>query len=220
MQHLYAIPVALALLVTGILLDIQPQPGHDALFALALAGTAAPLAILFAPLRDSATLAALDAAVITLAVVVVLVAVPAVAIPAVPLLRLGVTCFLVTLAAIAVLAIVPGASGQVRAMLITAMLALIAAPVWLGPVAELTGNTSTLTNLIVAVSPLSAFATALELDVLRTTWFYQHSALGSLRYEYLSWPMYLLILLAANLVLIFTTGDRFHLPLKTRVRTK
>ena len=50
-----------------------------------------------------------------------------------------------------------------------------------------------MTNLIVGASPLSAFAVSLDIDYLRTSWFYNHSVLGSLRYEYVSWSTYVLI---------------------------
>ena len=57
-------------------------------------------------------------------------------------------------------------------------------PVWAGPLVELAGNPDWLTRLVVYVSPLTTFAVALDVDYLRTIWFYDHSAIGSMRYHY------------------------------------
>lgn len=58
------------------------------------------------------------------------------------------------------------------------------APVWAGPLVELAGNPDWLTRVVVYVSPLTTFAVALDVDYLRTIWFYDHSAIGSMRYHY------------------------------------
>lgn len=92
-----------------------------------------------------------------------------------------------------------------RPVLLVIVAALFSLPVWLGPLAEATGNSSMITNLIVGASPLSAFAVALDMDYLRTSWFYQNSALGSLRYDYLTWPAYLIILASAITALLAVT---------------
>jgi hypothetical protein len=67
---------------------------------------------------------------------------------------------------------------------------LFAVPVWLSPLAILVRDPWHVSDAIVALSPLSAFAAALEFDYLRTPWFYEHSVLGSLRYEYPAWTVY------------------------------
>jgi hypothetical protein len=59
-----------------------------------------------------------------------------------------------------------------------------AAPLWLGPIAESFAERTALVNAIVAVSPLTYLAALADFDYLRATWFYEHSALGALRYEY------------------------------------
>lgn len=60
----------------------------------------------------------------------------------------------------------------------------VAAPIWLGPIAERFAPTGMLVDGIVAVSPLSYLAVLADHDYLRATWFYEHSAIGSLRYDY------------------------------------
>ena len=60
-----------------------------------------------------------------------------------------------------------------------------------------------LTNFIVAASPISAFATALDFDILRTNWFYEHSVLGSLRYDYQPWWTYIAVLLVLATITLF-----------------
>lgn len=61
-------------------------------------------------------------------------------------------------------------------------------PLWLGPLAELRGSRSELGAWIVTLSPLSHLASAAGCDYLRTDWFYRHSVLGSLRFEYPTLP--------------------------------
>ena len=70
-------------------------------------------------------------------------------------------------------------------------------PIWAAPALELAGNPVGLTNAVVAASPLTAFAVALDLDYLRTSWFYANSALGSMRYSY---PAFLSICLLLSLL--------------------
>ncbi len=70
------------------------------------------------------------------------------------------------------------------ALVCVVLLALTLAPVWAAPAVELAGNPAWLDRLVIGASPLTAFAVPLELDYLRTNWFYAHSALGSMRYDY------------------------------------
>lgn len=94
-----------------------------------------------------------------------------------------------------------------------ALLALASlAPVFAAPLVEAAGNPERLTMLVVSASPLTALAVSLDLDYLRTGWFYAHSALGSLRYTYPAWG-------AACLLLAFlptTAVLRAVLPLCSR----
>lgn len=70
--------------------------------------------------------------------------------------------------------------------LITALLWLLAAaPLWLGPLADLGASRgSAPAEAIVAASPLVHLALAAGQDLLRTEWFYAHTSLGGLQFEY------------------------------------
>ena len=193
MQYLYAIPVTLALLVIGFLFDLSPQPGRDGLLAIALACATCVVALLFVPTRIKVTVTLIDAVIVTAICVAVFLWLSGMTMPRPPLLRLTTTCLLVTFVALSLLQIIPGESERNRMFVLVGVSVLIAAPVWLGPVAEVTGNPAGLTNLIAGISPLSAFAVALDADILRTNWFYTHSALGSLRYEYFAWSTYIAV---------------------------
>lgn len=57
-------------------------------------------------------------------------------------------------------------------------------PLWAAPAVELAGNPGWLTDAVVAASPVTLVAVAVDLDYLRTSWFYANSALGSMRYAY------------------------------------
>jgi hypothetical protein len=57
-------------------------------------------------------------------------------------------------------------------------------PLWLGPAAEHLAGTQRFVDGVVATSPLTYLAVLAGLDYLRTSWFYEHCALGSLRYAY------------------------------------
>jgi hypothetical protein len=59
-----------------------------------------------------------------------------------------------------------------------------AAPLWLGPIAERFASTGALVDAVVAATPLTFLAVLVDHDYLRATWFYEHSALGALRYDY------------------------------------
>lgn len=69
----------------------------------------------------------------------------------------------------------------------TAVLAILAAmtlaPVWLGPAAEWSTD-QTIADAAVAISPLTYLAGTVDYDYLRSLWFYEHSAIGSLRFAY------------------------------------
>jgi hypothetical protein len=79
-------------------------------------------------------------------------------------------------------------------IVVTLVALFIFVPIWAAPAVELAHNPTGLTNAVVAASPLTAFAVALDLDYLRTSWFYANSALGSMRYSYPGWPTVCLLL--------------------------
>ena len=202
MQYLFTVPITISLLVCALLIDLPAQPGRDELLMLILAIAACMTGVLFAPF---ATLAR-NSAIVTLLFLVAVFALPHITIQWLPLLRLSVTLYLVSVAALSVLLLFPSRIERARQFVIIGLVVLFGLPIWLGPIAEAAGNPMLLTNWIVAVSPLSAFAAALDLDVLRTNWFYQHSMLGSLRYEYLPWLGYVAVLG----VLSIAAGRRSH----------
>jgi hypothetical protein len=80
----------------------------------------------------------------------------------------------------------PATAREASAWLTTAALAAVAAtPLWLGPAAELASKTHPrAVDVVVAVSPLTHLAVASGNDLLRNQWFYQHSNLSGLRFEY------------------------------------
>jgi len=199
MQYLFTVPIAISLLVCALLIDLSPQPGRDELLMLSLASAACLTGMLFAPLRTISARTSFIALVTNSALVVLLFvaavfALPHITIQWLPLLRLSVTLFLVIASALSVLRLFPNRTERAQQFVVVGLAVLFGLPIWLGPIAEAAGNPMLLTNWIVAASPLSAFAVALDLDVLRTNWFYQHSALGSLRYEYFSWLGYVAVL--------------------------
>jgi hypothetical protein len=57
------------------------------------------------------------------------------------------------------------------------------APLWLGPLAGRLAQQA-FTDLVLALSPLSYLAGLIEYDLFRGAWFYAHTPLGGLRYEY------------------------------------
>jgi hypothetical protein len=86
-----------------------------------------------------------------------------------------------------------------------ALVTLGAAPLWLGPTAELAiADRARAVNAVVAVSPLTHLAVASGNDLLRNQWFYQHSNLAGLRFDYprLTPVMTAYGLLAAVLLLV------------------
>ena len=93
-----------------------------------------------------------------------------------------------------------------------AVLALFTlSPLWAAPAVEAAGNPAWLTDAIVASSPLTLIATAMDLDYLRTSWFYANSALGSMRYAYPGWISACVILsllpLAALISIVLRSTD-------------
>lgn len=63
-------------------------------------------------------------------------------------------------------------------------LPVTAAPLWLGPLSVDPVVGSIAATIALSISPLGYLAGATEVDVLRSTWLYAHSELGSVRYAY------------------------------------
>jgi hypothetical protein len=99
-----------------------------------------------------------------------------------------------------------GSARESAAWLATAALATLAAtPLWLGPAAELaSAGRPQAVDAAVAVSPLTHLAVATGNDLLRNQWFYQHSNLAGLRFDYprLAPVMIAYCLLAAALFVV------------------
>jgi hypothetical protein len=64
------------------------------------------------------------------------------------------------------------------------LLVLGAAPLWLGPAAELLAGRQAVVDTVVAISPLSYLGVLADVDYLKSDWFYRHTAFGGLRYAY------------------------------------
>lgn len=100
----------------------------------------------------------------------------------------------------------PEAARESAAWIATAaLMTLGAAPLWLGPAAELAlADRPRAVDAVVAVSPLTHLAVASGNDLLRNQWFYQHSNLAGLRFDYprLAPVMTAYCLLAAVLLLV------------------
>lgn len=72
-----------------------------------------------------------------------------------------------------------------RWLVVATLWLLTAAPLWLGPLADLQARDGTAAaEAIVAASPLVHLGLAAGQDVLRTQWFYANSSLGSLQFDY------------------------------------
>jgi hypothetical protein len=59
-----------------------------------------------------------------------------------------------------------------------------AGPLWLAPAAERLGGSGLFADTVVAASPLTCLAVLADYDYLRGNWFYTHSVMGSLRFDY------------------------------------
>jgi len=223
---LFTIPVAIALLISRLVFTVPEEPAGTELLMLVYAGTACFSALLFVPVSPLVTARSLPALLRPCAVVVLIFTI-ALAVDSQTraaigqIVPLAMMLFLLLIAILTPVFVFHARSTEVRQIIFTVLAILFSAPVWLGPLTEQTGNTPGLTNLIVGVSPLSAFAVSLDVDYLRTGWFYRHSVLGSLRYEYLSWTAYALIYMTFISCLIISTTkieyDRLINYLRNRV---
>ena len=192
MTHLFALPVAAALFAIAILLDVPQQPGHEQLLVVLLASSICIAVLSLSPRRDLEAADSLksivsDAGIATAMFIATSIVASSNALHTMEILRIALTCLLLIILLMSILSASHRYGENSRQFVIIGFVALLATPVWLGPLAEMSGNVPWITNAIVAISPVSLFATALDLDVLRTSWFYEHSVLGSLRYTYPSW---------------------------------
>ncbi len=97
--------------------------------------------------------------------------------------RVAVVLALLLLASHAAL-VAAGPAGDTGRLALVALLAALGfGPVWLGPAAAAAGD-GALRDAILAASPLVHLAVAADADLLRTTWFYAHTLLGSVRFDY------------------------------------
>ncbi len=225
---LFTIPVAISLLISRLVFAVPDDPAGTELRMLVYAGTACFSALLFVPVGAPFTARSLPV-LLRLCAVVVLIFAIALGVDSQTraaigqIVPLAMMLFVLLIAILTPVFVFHARSSEVRQIVFTVLAILFSAPVWLGPLTEQTGNTPGLTNLIVGVSPLSALAVSLDVDYLRTGWFYKHSVLGSLRYEYLSWTGYVLIYMTFISSLIIGTAkfeyDRLFNLLRNKVVT-
>jgi hypothetical protein len=65
-----------------------------------------------------------------------------------------------------------------------ALAVMTLAPVWLAGLLDTLASVPGSLDALVAANPLTALCAAAQTDFLRTDWFYRHSPLGSLRFDY------------------------------------
>ncbi len=180
---------------------LPQEPGNDALMILVYAAVTHATAILLMPLDSTFSLQTFWTLVRHCAIATIVFLAAALIDPQTraiftQLLLTTVMLFLLLVATLAVVLARTRHQAAARQIVLSITVALMLTPLWLGPLAEVSGNLPLLSNAIVGVSPFSAIATTLDFDYLRSRWFYQHSVLGSLRYEYFAWSGYALTLIA------------------------
>lgn len=82
-----------------------------------------------------------------------------------------------------------------------------AAPVWLGPYADLRAESRWIVNAVIWVSPLTYLGTLADVDYLRSDWFYRHTPFGGLRFSYPA-PLVQTVIYAAFVVLLLLGRKR------------
>ncbi len=208
--------IFLTLLMSKFLFVIPEGPAYPALSTLVLAASTWFAGILFLPPADHprqaghGTLAVLIWCLKLVFVFLALAVLDPASRSILPLLpRVAATLFLLLSLSLLLTTRITARFTDSRQVVAGIAAALAALPVWLGPLVEFSGNAPLLTNTLVGASPITVFAVALDLDYLRTTWFYAHSALGSLRYDYLSWSAYAtgFVIVIAGLVLAALRAD-------------
>jgi hypothetical protein len=213
MPQLFTIPVALT--IACVAFATRSATGDPKLLGIGLVVAAAFAALLFAPARSGpvARLAAetlTDAALVAATMLAVMIILPGFPLRLTASPQLIGAAFLLIFSTLAALQLCLAIHAGTRPILAMLMAVLVAAPIWLAPVVEATGNPAWLTNLAVAISPLSLIAVTVDVDLLRTPWFYENSAIGSLRYSYPSLPACLatLALLGGLLLFAASRGSR------------
>jgi hypothetical protein len=222
---LFAIPVAISLLISRLVFSVPEEPAGTGLLMLVYASTACFSALLFVPASPPFTARSLPVLLRRCAVVVLIFTIALAVDPQTraaigQIVPLAMMLFLLLIAILTPVFVFHARNTEVRQIIFTVLAILFSTPIWLGPLTEQTGNTPGLTSVIVGVSPLSALAVSLDVDYLRTDWFYRHSVLGSLRYEYPSWISYALIYMTFISSLIIGTAkseyDRLFNLLRNR----
>ena len=181
--------VGATMLVGRLLLPVSQEPAQPALVAVSYACVALVALLIFRPPGRTGTTDLISWCL----VVSVLFAAVLIADPLTRPLLLLVPKISMTLLLLAATVAIATRRTPVP-IVVTLVMLFTLVPLWAGPAVELAGNPGRFTNTVVAVSPLTAFAVALDLDYLRTTWFYANSALGSMRYSYPGWPLVCLLL--------------------------
>ena len=211
-RPVFIISIALALLMSRAALDVTDGPAQSNLHLLVYAAAACFSALLFVPVDPVFTARRFSklwrrCALVVLAFVLAVLVDPMVSAGTAQIVPLASMLFLLVMAALMPILAFPGDVSDARQVVFATVATLFATPIWLGPLAEQTGNSAGLTNLIVAVSPLSALAVSLDMDYLRTGWFYKNSVLGSLRYDYLPWFAYAIIF---TIIILGFAGSGFR----------
>lgn len=207
---LSAVGAAMALLIARFAIDVTNGAARDSLLLLMYATSACFACLLLHPGRRN-KISESWRTVLLQSAVIVAVFVAATAVDSqtrtmfAQLLPITIMLFLVLLGLNALLLALPQSAANARPMVFVVVAALFALPVWLGPLVEAAGNPTLFSNAVVAATPLSAFAVSIDLDYLRTQWFYQHSVLGSLRYDYAPWFAYIAVLTTAIAATAFKT---------------
>jgi len=177
------------MLIPRLLLPLPDEPAKPALIAVIYACAAVFALLILRPRSDTSTIGMFRwCLTVTILFTVILTADPVTRSLLIFLPRIAITLLL--LAATIVLA-----TRRIPVPIAATLVALFTLlPLWAAPAVELAGNPVGFTNVVVASSPLTAFAVALDLDYLRSSWFYANSALGSMRYDYPVWLTVCLLL--------------------------
>jgi hypothetical protein len=104
--------------------------------------------------------------------------------------------------------------GLRRPVLCTALALLLAAPVWLSPLAELAGSESGVAGWITLLCPVTHLAAVAGCDYLHADFVYSHSALAGLQRTTLS-PIAIIVCylaIAAALTTALTAATAVHSP--------
>jgi len=214
-----ALLIFVTLLGSGFVWTIPPGPAHASLSTLALALAAWFAGILFLPQsctrdRGSRRLQAILVWSLTVVLIFAALALPGHERIAPGLMgRTTLSLFLMTAISSLLVSMLARGSTAARQTVFCGAAILSALPVWLGPLVEISGDSPLVTDTVIGASPITVLAVALDLDYLRATWFYGHTVIGSLRYDYLPWSGYslALVVMIAGLVLSMRPNRRLSL---------